>query len=165
MSRPPYGYSTCVTHTDKANRLARAAQESGATVAVAESLTSGALASALGAAPDAAAWFRGGVVAYSSEVKHDLLDVPPGPVVSRQAVEAMAERTADLLGATVAVAVSGVGGPEREDGQPVGTVWFAVRRDADSTAGSQQFGGDPEEVVEQTVDHALGLLLEALDEA
>lgn len=149
-------------HTDKINRLARAAQEAGTTIAVAESLTSGALASALGAGPDAAEWFRGGVVAYSSEVKHDLLAVPPGPVVSRQAVEAMAGRTAELLGATVAVAVSGVGGPEREDGQPVGTVWFAVRRGTETNSGSQQFEGDPADVVEQTVDHALGLLLDTL---
>lgn len=151
-------------HTDKANRIARTAHESGATIAVAESLTSGAIASALGAAPDAADWFRGGVVAYSSEVKHDLLAVPPGPVVSRQAVEAMAERTAELFGATVAVAVSGVGGPDREDDQPVGTVWFAVHHDTGTSAGSQQFAGDPEEVVEQTVGHALNLLLDTLAE-
>ena len=75
----------------------------------------------------------------------------------------MAERTAELLGASLTVAVSGVGGPERQDGQPVGTVWFAVHDEDGTTAASQHFHGDPEEVVEQTVDHALDLLLRHLD--
>ena len=58
-------------------------------MACAESLTSGAIASALGAAENASEWFRGGVVAYASGVKHDLLHVPPGPVVSAPAARAI----------------------------------------------------------------------------
>src|SRR5699024_11307093 len=73
-----------------AERIAASAQKPRARIAVAESLTSGALASALGAAPDAAEWFAGGIVAYNSDVKHNLLRVSPGPVVRAGAAEVVA---------------------------------------------------------------------------
>lgn len=79
----------------------------GRTLAVAESLTGGMLASAFARASGASDWFRGGSVAYSSAVKHDLLDVPDGPVVSEAAAAAMARGTARLFKADVAAAVTG----------------------------------------------------------
>jgi nicotinamide-nucleotide amidase len=146
---------------DQTEHLAKAALDSGYTVAVAESLTSGAMASSLGAAPRASEWFRGGVVAYSADVKHGLLGVPNGPVVSEAAVSAMARQTARLLDADVTLAVSGVGGPDIQDGQPVGTVWFAVHSQGSTWTVRRGFDGGPEEVVKQTVEHGLHLLLQA----
>ena len=70
-------------HVVAAQLLAR-----GATLAVAESLTGGLIASRLVNVPGASAWFRGGVVSYASEVKFDVLGVPEGPVVSAAAAEA-----------------------------------------------------------------------------
>lgn len=148
--------------SERAERVARLASDSGLGVAVAESLTAGALSSALGAAPGSSAWFRGGVVAYASEVKHSLLQVPEGPVVSEPAAVAMAQRTAELLGADVSLAVTGAGGPDPQDGQPAGTVWFAVCAGTRTTTECRRFPGDPESVVRQTVLRGLALLQQAL---
>jgi nicotinamide-nucleotide amidase len=148
---------------ERARDVGRLAADSGLRVAVAESLTAGALSSALGAAPDSSSWFRGGVVAYASEVKHALLRVPEGPVVSEQAAIAMAESTADLLDAEVALAVTGAGGPDPQDGQPPGTVWLALRLGRHTTTECRRFPGSPEDVVQQTVLRALALLHQALE--
>ncbi|WP_194820054.1 CinA family protein [Nocardia sp. XZ_19_385] len=142
-------------------QLAALAADSDLTVAVAESLTAGNLAAALGAAPDSGDWFRGGIVAYSRTVKHDLLKVPLGPVVSEPAAKAMADGARTLLDATLAVAVTGAGGPDPQDGEPPGSVWFAVSTPAETTATHHQFDGKPEEVLNQTITHALDLLLAA----
>src|SRR6478735_377754 len=109
-----------------AEEVAAAAQRAGVHVATAESLTGGRIAAALAAAPGASTWFKGGVVGYSDEVKHEVLGVPPGPVISAAAAAAMAAGVARLTGAEFAVAVSGVGGPDEQESQPVGTVFAAV---------------------------------------
>jgi len=110
------------TQEQDADQVGAALKRSGRTLAVAESLTGGLLASVFARASGSSEWFRGGVVAYSSAVKHDLLDVPEGPVVSAAAARAMASGAGRLLGADVAVAVTGVGGPGQQDGEPPGTV-------------------------------------------
>jgi nicotinamide mononucleotide (NMN) deamidase PncC len=73
-----------------ADLVGAALKHSGRTLAVAESLTGGLLASAFARASGSSEWFRGGIVAYSSAVNRDLLDVPGGPVVSEVAAVAMA---------------------------------------------------------------------------
>jgi nicotinamide-nucleotide amidase len=151
--------------TDQAARIAELAQETGRSVATAESLTSGAVAGRLGAAPEAAEWFRGGLVSYHDEVKHEVLKVDPGPVVRDKAARQMAEGVARLLSADAAVATSGAGGPDEQDGQPPGTVFIAVWSDGDVRSQEFHFDGDPVEVIEQSVDEALQMLLDALTEA
>jgi nicotinamide-nucleotide amidase len=103
----------------------------GETVAVAESITGGLVTSTLVAVPGASAVLRGGVVAYATELKHELLGVDLALLERVGAVDpavaiAMATGTRDRLGATWAVATTGVAGPEPQDGQPVGTVDLAV---------------------------------------
>ncbi|HET9555686.1 MAG TPA: nicotinamide-nucleotide amidohydrolase family protein, partial [Actinomycetota bacterium] len=98
----------------------------GLTLAVAESLTGGLVASRLVDVPGASDWFRGGVVSYASDVKYRVLDVPAGPVVSAEAATAMATGVRALLGADVGLAVTGVAGPDSQEGQPRGTVFMAV---------------------------------------
>jgi nicotinamide-nucleotide amidase len=95
-------------------------------LAIAESLTGGGLSQSFAAAPGSSGWFLGGVVAYQKPVKFAVLGVPEGPVVSEAAAVAMAEGVRALLGADVAAAVTGAGGPDGQDGQPPGTVWVAV---------------------------------------
>lgn len=107
-------------------RLVRTVHESGCTLATAESLTGGQLAAAITAAPKAGDWYRGGIVAYHPEVKHMLLDAPTGPVVTPETAAAMASSVAHLLGAQYTVALTGVGGPRSEEGQPPGTVYIAT---------------------------------------
>jgi len=98
----------------------------GLTLAVAESLTGGLVAARLVNVVGASTWFRGGVVAYASDVKHTLLDVPAGPVVSEPAAAAMATGVRRALGADVGLAVTGVAGPDPQDGEPPGVVFLAV---------------------------------------
>jgi nicotinamide-nucleotide amidase len=129
------------------------------TVAVAESLTGGMVASALAEAPGASKWFRGAIVAYASDVKHELLGVPPGPVVSAPAAEAMASGVRRLLAADVAVALTGAGGPDGQDGQPPGTVFIGLSDGKNSQVEHRYFDeGDPGRVCADATDEALGLL-------
>ena len=100
--------------------------ERGLTLAVAESLTGGLVAARLVNVVGASTWFRGGVVAYASDVKRTLLDVPPGPVVSEAAVRAMATGVRSALGADVGLAVTGVAGPDPQDGEKPGTVFMGI---------------------------------------
>lgn len=142
-----------------AQAVAKRAGELQVSVAVAESLTCGRVVSELGRGEAAADWLRGGVVAYSSEVKREVLGVSPGPVVSARCAEEMAAGVARVMGADIAVATTGVGGPGADEGRPARTVylgwWFRGR----SGTEFHRFEGDPTDVVEQTVATALELLL------
>lgn len=142
-----------------AEEIAGAVEGTHLKIAVAESLTSGHIAARLGAAPNSSAWFAGGVVAYMSETKHRVLDVAPGPVVSARAAEEMATGVARLFGANLALSVTGVGGPDEQDGQEVGTVFIGLRSPrGELHVVERQLGGSPEEIVESTVVAALRLL-------
>ncbi len=148
-----------------AARLAELLRDGELTIAVAESLTGGSLSADLAAAEDSSTWYRGGVVAYSSEVKHDLLDVPPGPVVSEPSAAAMAEGVARLLGADLSLSVTGVGGPDPQDDQPPGTVWMGLHDRRAGTTGTElhHFEGSPDEIVAATRHGALAWLLGRCD--
>ncbi len=94
--------------------------------AVAESFTGGLIASRVVALPGASRWFRGGVVAYASDVKHAVLGVPEGPVVTSAAAVAMAEGVRRLLGADVGLATTGVAGPDPQEGHAPGTGFAGI---------------------------------------
>jgi len=171
MIRAPYGYWGRVqaeppTEVDVRERLAREVSElargKGVTVAVAESLTGGMIATALAAAEAASEWFRGSLVAYSSEVKHTVLDVPEGPVVSAEAVVAMAAGVRRLLGADIAAAVTGSGGPSAQDGQEPGTVYLAVDDGAAPRVERLELSGEPGEICADSAEATLRLLVEGL---
>jgi nicotinamide-nucleotide amidase len=98
----------------------------GLTLAVAESLTGGLVSSRLVNVPGASGWFRGGIVSYATDVKHDLLGVAEGPVVTSEAAAAMAAGVRRRLHADVGLAVTGVAGPDEQEGQPPGTVFMAA---------------------------------------
>lgn len=130
----------------------------GRTLAVAESLTGGLLAARIVAVPGASGWFRGGVVAYASDVKADLLDVPAGPVVSEAAAMAMAEGVRRLLGADVGLSTTGVAGPDEQDGQPRGTVWLGLAVDDHVDAIQVRLTGDRDRVRQMAVISAVDRL-------
>lgn len=127
-------------------------------MAVAESLTGGALSAALARAGEAGEWFAGGVVAYRNATKYRALGVPEGPVITAEAARAMALGVLELTGADLAVAVTGVGGPGPEEGRPAGTVVICAASSTEVRAVEHAFEGDPEEVVAQAIEHALRLL-------
>jgi len=145
--------------------IVRLLSETGHTLAVAESLTGGTLSSCFAKRPRASEWFRGAVVAYSSEVKHEVLGVRPGPVVSREAAIDMACGVSQLLGSSIAVAVTGVGGPEAQDGVAPGTVWVALSGSRGPATTCLHLSGSPEEIIEQTCRQTLKLLEDHLKAA
>lgn len=120
----------------------------GLTLALAESMTGGLVGSRLTNVVGSSEWFRGAVVCYASGVKHDLLGVPPGPVVSEGAARAMALGARRVLGADVGLSVTGVAGPADQDGQPPGTVFLglALPGDDGGEVVSLQLPGDRERV-------------------
>jgi nicotinamide-nucleotide amidase len=132
-------------------------------VAVAESLTGGLLASRFARMEGASDWFRGGLVAYATGVKHDVLGVGPVHVVSEPAAVSMAEGVAKLLDADVAVAVTGVGGPGPQDGVEAGTVWMAVVAPGGRRTELHHLPGGPEDVCRATCDAAISLVESVLD--
>ncbi len=106
--------------------VVRALKERGQTLAVAESLTGGYLSGRICQVPGVSAVYRGGVIAYNAEIKHDVLGVPEGPIITEEAAAAMAEGVCRVLGADVGLATTGVAGPDEAEGKPVGTVCMAV---------------------------------------
>ena len=91
-------------------------------------------------------WFKGGIVAYDSEIKFRLLDVPLGPVISREAAIAMADGARKLFDAEIGVAITGVAGPEPEEGNPVGTVYLGIASARVVEAHLLDLSGDPDAV-------------------
>jgi nicotinamide-nucleotide amidase len=143
---------------DLARTLADLLDGGGRRVAVAESLTAGRIATHLGAAPSSSEWFVGGVVAYASDIKFAVLGVEPGPVVSARCAEQMASGVARLMNADVAVAVTGVGGPGRQEDQPVGTVHIGVYASGEVHSERHDMGDDVEEILDATTVRALEIL-------
>jgi len=128
------------------------------TLAVAESLTGGLLASRLTDIAGASDVFRGALVAYASDVKHQHLGVAEGPVVSEAAAAQMARGVRDLLGADVALATTGVAGPSPQEDQPVGTVYVAVALGEQVETRQLHLGGNRRQIRQFTVIGLLNLL-------
>jgi len=138
---------------------------SGRQFVTAESCTGGWIAKACTDRPGSSQWFRGGAVVYNDELKVVLLGVRPQSLASHGAVsEAVVREMAcgalERLGGDVAVAVSGIAGPDGgTPDKPVGTVWFAwaarVPGGTDVRAAVHQFAGNREQVRRQAVVAAL----------
>lgn len=147
---------------DRIERIAELAGERGIRVVTSESLTSGTVATRLGAGPNAAAWFGGGIVAYQEPVKFDVLGVDEGPVVTARCAEQMATGALRLLHADVAVSCTGVGGPDESEGKPPGTVFIAVATKDDVSVRELALEGSPEVVLDETASRCIALVEEVL---
>src|SRR5262245_56387543 len=152
-----------------ATEIIRLLTMAGQTVAAAESLTGGLVAAALTDVPGSSNAFRGGVVAYATDLKASVLGVDAGllarhgPVYAPVAA-AMADSVRERLGATIGVATTGVAGPGPQDGHPAGTVHIAVSLEGDTVVRTMGLAGNRDEVRRLTVDRVLGLLLGRLRE-
>jgi nicotinamide-nucleotide amidase len=132
-------------------------------LATAESCTAGLVAQSCAAVAGSMDWFRGGVVAYQASVKHAVLGVPPGPVVTPDSARQMALGVTALLSADVAVSVTGVAGPEPLDGVEPGVVIVGIAISGRAHAVVHVLGGSPSDICEQACTVALGDLLTAFD--
>ena len=138
-------------------------RERGLTLGLAESVTGGLVSGRLTAIPGASDVLRGSVVSYSSEVKFDLLGVPRGPVVNEAAAVAMAEGARRVLGADVALSLTGVAGPAEQDGQPVGTLCIAVAMNGRSTVSTTlRMPGQRDQMRQMSVISSLDFLRKQL---
>ena len=154
---------------DEAAALGRRVQEAllhrGETVAVAESLTGGALGAALTALPGSSATFRGGVTAYASDLKAALLGVDVALLASVGAVDPlvatqMAAGVRERLQATYGLATTGVAGPDAQDGHPPGEVHLAVAGPSGGQVVSVTLSGGRAVVRAAAVRRALAMLVE-----
>lgn len=157
------------TSADVAAALLDQLLERNETVATAESLTGGLVCATLVDAPGASAVVRGAVVAYSPEVKSQLLGVDDQQIASNGTVNAevarqMAEGTRLRLGATWGIATTGNAGPDSSEGKPVGTVFIAVAGPGASSVRELALSGDRSQIRRSTTTAALSLLLATLEE-
>jgi nicotinamide-nucleotide amidase len=155
-----------------AAEVVRRARLAGATVAVAESLTGGALASAIVDVPGASAVLRLGVVAYETATKASVLGVDAALLAERGPVDpdvamGMAEgvrRLADVGGpATIGVSTTGVAGPDPQGGHAVGEVHVGIATAAGTRSVVLRLGGDRAAIRAATVEAAIAELLATLD--
>jgi nicotinamide-nucleotide amidase len=135
--------------------------------ATAESCTGGWVAKCLTDIAGSSRWFERGYVTYSNEAKQQQLNVPAEALlrygaVSQPVVEHMAAGALDLSGASLAVAITGIAGPDGGSAdKPVGLVWFGLASQAAVPVARQhRFQGDREAVRRAAVATALGMLLE-----
>ena len=138
-------------------------QERGQTLATAESLTGGRLASALTGVPGASKSYVGGVVAYATSVKQEVLGVSPDlveryGVISAECALAMARGAAGVTGAVWGIGTTGVAGPDEQDGHPPGTVHVGLVGPGVSTALALELVGGREAIQDRTCVEALSAL-------
>jgi len=141
----------------------------GESVGVAESLTGGLVAGALTSVPGASVVVRGGIVAYATELKAELLGVPGDLLARRGPVDAevaaaMAAGVRARLGASYGMSTTGVAGPGPADGKPAGTVFIAVAGPSGAEVRGLELPGDRAEVRNEAVRSVLSLLVSALRE-
>lgn len=145
------------------------------TIAVAESLTGGAVVSRLIDTPGASAVVLGGVVAYNTELKHSVLGVDTavlnvhGPVHPDVAAQ-MASRVREVLAvggepADVGISTTGVAGPDSQHGHPPGTVFIGVAVGADVRVTPLDLVGDRASIRAQVVDAAVEIALQRVNES
>ncbi len=146
--------------------IAQKLVDKGLMVVTAESCTGGMISTACTDLPGSSKWFDRAFITYSNDAKHEMLGVPmelieAAGAVSMDVVKSMAKGAYNRAGKgkRIAVAVSGVAGPDggTED-KPVGTVWFGYAHALGAGAHKLVFGGDRGQVRQQAVVKALELI-------
>ncbi|WP_394279493.1 CinA family protein [Microbacterium sp.] len=152
-------------------RLVARLRELGWTLGVAESLTGGLVAASVVSVSGASAVFRGGIVAYATDLKARLLGVdetlldahgPVHPRVARQMADGVRRAVGEGDAADVGIATTGIAGPVSSDGQPVGTVHIAVSTPLGSRVESLLLQGDRDQIRTEAAARAVALALDAL---
>ncbi len=138
--------------------------EKGNTLSVAESCTGGYISHLITLIPGSSGFFKGGIIAYSNELKENLLQVSPlilkeYGAVSEQVVRQMADGVRHVSGTDYAIATSGIAGPDGgTEEKPVGTVWMAVAGPKQTIAGKYVFGDNRERNIIRSSQSALQML-------
>jgi nicotinamide-nucleotide amidase len=136
----------------------------GMSIGLAESVTGGLVAARLTSVPGASDVVRGSIVSYATEVKHHVLGVGEGPVVSERAAGEMADGARRVLGADVGLALTGVAGPAEQEGMPVGTLCVGLSIGASTSTHTLRLPGQREQMRQFSVISALDLVRRALSD-
>lgn len=143
--------------------------DKGMTLSTAESCTGGFIAHKITTIPGSSQYFKGSVVAYSNEVKVNVLNVLPGDIdlygaVSKQVVEQMAVNVRKLLKTDVAIATSGIAGPDGGTAEkPVGVVWISVSSPSGVVSCEFKFGNVRLQNIERTAQTAMLMLKDVIE--
>ena len=141
----------------------------GKTLVTAESCTGGGIGAALTAVPGSSAVFKGGVISYTNQVKHEILGVDREVLdvhgaVSAIVAESMVVGVCNLLKADIAVSVTGLAGPDADDfGNPVGTVYIGYCSELKCITRKFLFSGNREDIRNQAIEAALQIVLDYLE--
>jgi nicotinamide-nucleotide amidase len=141
------------------------------TLSAAESCTGGMLSDLITSVPGSSAVYKGGIICYSNEVKHKILNVPldllegagaPGAVSSETAVQ-LADNLLALTGTNYAVSITGIAGPDEVGGKPSGLVYIALAQQGEPTTVSEvKFGGNRELIKLKACKYALYMVWQSL---
>jgi nicotinamide-nucleotide amidase len=144
--------------------LSELLREKKKTLALAESCTGGFISSLITSLPGSSDIFRGAVIPYHNDVKHEMLEVDKlifekHGAVSKECVTQMAEQVRRKFKSDYAIATSGVAGPAGGTAEkPVGTVWIAVSGEEKTIALKFTFGDDRGRNIQMTANAALNML-------
>ena len=139
-------------------------ESKGLTLAIAESCTGGKISSLITSVPGSSTVYKGGITAYSNELKTNVLGVSPEIIekngaVSEECVREMALGVQRLTKSDCAIATSGIAGPGGgADHKPVGLVWFAVVVGNEVFTAKKIFTGDRQRIIERSSSDAINLL-------
>lgn len=142
---------------------------SGKTLVTAESCTGGGIGAALTSVPGSSEVYKGGIISYSNEIKHEVLGVDIGLLetcgaVSEPVAKAMAEGVRKLLCADISISVTGLAGPAGDEfGHPVGAVYIGFSSEKETVVREYRFDGNRESVRIKAVDASLRLILERIN--
>ena len=151
-----------------AEKLVKALIDKKITCATAESCTGGGVGYAITGVPGSSAVFRGGVISYDNSVKREVLGVSEEVLstqgaVSPECAAAMAKGAQRLLGADLAVSLTGIAGPGGGSVEkPVGLVWFGLASATGVVTEKKVFPGGRDAVRTAAIDYALRLLISGI---
>ena len=138
------------------------------TLAVAESCTGGMMGAAITRVPGSSAYFKGGVIAYSNEIKEKVLGVSPELLkskgaVSREVAIAMAKGAVEVCGSSCSIAVSGIAGPDGGSvDKPVGLVWIGICMGEHVKSFKCNFSGDREKIRKAATKAGIKKMIEVI---
>ena len=134
------------------------------TLSVAESCSGGKIASKITSLPGASSYFKGGAIAYTDEVKHDLLGVSKDLInkhssVSEEVAKVMSNNCCKIFQSDFAISTTGYAGPNTGNSKhPLGTVFIAITSPKLTNVSKYQFSGDRESVISQVLEKSLNLI-------
>lgn len=153
---------------DTVEKLAEKLLSSESNLSTAESCTGGGIGQLLTSLPGSSIWYKGGVVAYSNELKMDFLKVPASELedfgaVSEEVAASMARGAAHGMNTDLSVSTTGIAGPDGGTAdKPVGTVCFGWAVAGNIQTETVYFTGDRERIRQQSIQHSLERLVRLL---